>query len=66
MRRRRIATGLESPPENEEPMRRARPMRKVAAGGLQNGDGEDVAGYMGWKVSFHSLKRSFQGVLEQY
>ncbi len=53
--RRRIAAGLEIQPENEEPMRRARPVRKVAAGSVVNGDTEEGVGYQGWRVSTRSI-----------
>ncbi|ORX38861.1 hypothetical protein BD324DRAFT_648971 [Kockovaella imperatae] len=46
MRKRRIAVGLDTPPETgEEPARRARPVRKVAAAG---GD-DETSGYLAWR-----------------
>lgn len=51
IRRRRIAAGLDSQPENEEPIRRVRPVRKAAGGGGITGDGEEGQGHMGWRVS---------------
>ncbi len=61
MHRRRIAAGLESAPESEEPLRRARPVRKVAAGGdrIAGGEGEEGVGYMGWRVC-----QTFQMIIE--
>ena len=52
MRRRRISTGLDILPEADEPVRRARPVRKVAAGGE-----EDGAGYLAWRVGCYVCKR---------
>jgi len=63
MHRRRIAAGLESQPDGEEPSRRARPVRKVAAGGGTVGDVEEGTGYMGWRVSAFGCSNWAQAVL---
>ena len=47
MRRRRILTGLDTVPEADEPVRRARPVRTKASAGGE----EDGAGYLAWRVS---------------
>ena len=50
--RRRILAGLEDVPEGEEPLKKARPVRKVvAAGGGDRGGHDDATGFLAWKVS---------------
>lgn len=52
MHKRRISLGLEEAPEGEEVIKRARPVRKVVAGGVDRD--EEGGGYMLWKVGLHS------------
>jgi bromodomain adjacent to zinc finger domain protein 1A len=50
--KRRILAGLEDVPWGEEPIKKARPVRKVvAAGGGDRGGQDDATGFMAWKVS---------------
>lgn len=53
MHKRRIALGLEEPPEGEEVIKR-RPVRKVVAGGVDRDD--DGGGYP-WRVSIATRER---------
>lgn len=52
--KRRILAGLEDVPEGEEPVKKARPVRKVVAAGGGDRGQEDATGFMAWKVSWVS------------
>lgn len=53
--RRRVTTGLEEASEGDEPIKKARPVRKVvAAGGMDRND-EEGGGFQVWKVSMTPL-----------
>lgn len=53
MRKRRIASGLEDPPEGEEAPKRARPVRKVVAGDHRDDEG---GGHLSYKVGDLALR----------
>jgi hypothetical protein len=53
MRKRRIALGLEDPPEGEEAPKRARPVRKVVAGDHRDDEG---GGHLSYKVGDLALE----------